>query len=131
MRDFIKYISRENNKLRIDDINYDFGMEMDTEVIPESNKFIVNGVDLLDGLCGKDRLVFALFLKGYSAKILNKVYTSTTQEKKLRNEVIKSGDEPFNALDLVDFQRSFLITKYGNELLKLNKVYQKYELTEN
>ena len=49
MRDFMKYISRENYKVSIDEINYDFGIEDDSKIMPEKNKFIVNGVDLLDG----------------------------------------------------------------------------------
>ena len=47
-RDFMKYISRENYKTRIDEINFDYGIEGDTQISPEVNKFVLNGVDLLE-----------------------------------------------------------------------------------
>ena len=78
----MKYISRENYKTRIDDIHYDYGVEDDTNISPEKNKFIVKGVDLLEGLTGKERAVFSLFLRGYNKKILNKVYFNNDEKKR-------------------------------------------------
>jgi DNA-directed RNA polymerase specialized sigma24 family protein len=129
MRDFMKYISRENYKMRIDDIHYDYGVEDDTNISPEKNKFIVKGVDLLEGLTGKERAVFSLFLRGYNTKILNKVYFNN-DEKKMRKQVIDSGDEPFTVADIIEMQKSYLIQKYGSDLLQQRKVYSSYSLDE-
>lgn len=129
MRDFMKYISRENYKTRIDDIHYDYGVEDDTNISPEKNKFIVKGVDLLEGLTGKERAVFSLFLRGYNTKILNKVYFNN-DEKKMRKQVIDSGDEPFTVADIIEMQKSYLIQKYGSDLLQQKKVYSSYSLDE-
>ena len=129
MRDFMKYISRENHKMRIDDIHYDYGVEDDTNISPEKNKFIVKGVDLLEGLTGKERAVFSLFLRGYNKKILNKVYLNN-DEKKMRKQAIDAGDEPFTAADIIEMQKSYLIQKYGSDLLQQKKVYSSYSLDE-
>lgn len=129
MRDFMKYISRENYKMRIDDIHYDYGVEDDTNISPEKNKFIVKGVDLLEGLTGKERAVFSLFLRGYNTKILNKVYFNN-DEKKMRKQVINSGDEPFTVADIMEMQKTYLIQKYGSDLLQQKRVYSTYSLDE-
>lgn len=129
MRDFMKYISRENYKTRIDDIHYDYGVEDDTNISPEKNKFIVKGVDLLEGLAGKERAVFSLFLRGYNKKILNKVYFNNNEKKK-RKQVIDSGDEPITVADIIEMQKSYLIQKYGGDLLQQKKVYSSYNLDE-
>lgn len=129
MRDFMKYISRENYKIRIDDAHYDYGVEDDTNISPEKNKFIVRGVDLLEGLTGKERAVFSLFLRGYNKKILNKVYFNN-DEKKKRKQAIDSGDEPFTVSDIIEMQKSYLIQKYGSDLLQQKKVYSSYSLDE-
>lgn len=129
MRDFMKYISRENYKTRIDDIHYDYGVEADFDISPEKNKFIVKGVDLLEGLTGKERAVFSLFLRGYNTKILNKVYFNN-DEKKMRKRVIDGGDEPITVADVIEVQKSYLIQKYGSDLLQQKKVYSSYSLDE-
>ena len=125
----MKYISRENYKMRIDDIHYDYGVEDDTNISPEKNKFIVKGVDLLEGLTGKERAVFSLFLRGYNTKILNKVYFNN-DEKKMRKQVINSGDEPFTVADIIEMQKTYLIQKYGSDLLQQKRVYSSYSLDE-
>ena len=65
-RDFMKLISRENYKMRMDEINYDFGINQDSEINPQKNRFFINGVDLLEGLSGKERMIFSLYLRGYN-----------------------------------------------------------------
>lgn len=129
-RDFMKYISRENYKVRIDEINYDFGIEDDFKTIPEKNKFIVNGVDLLEGLTGKERVIFSLFLRGYNTKILNKVYFNNESEKRARKEMLNIGDEPFGVVDIIELQKSYLIQKYGNELMQQRRVFSSYSFDE-
>lgn len=129
-RDFMKYISRENYKTRIDEINFDYGIEGDTQITPESNKFVVNGVNLLEGLTGKERVIFSLFLRGYNTKILTKVYFNNESEKRARKEILDSGDEPIGVAYIIDLQKSYLIQKYGNELLQQKKVYSTYSFDE-
>ena len=129
-RDFMKYISRENHKLRIDDINYDFGIEDDYEVNPKENKFIVRGIDLLEGLTGKEKLVFSLYLRGYNTNKLSKVYFSTKQEKQNKKEVIENGDEPFGPSDIIEMQINYLLKKYGSELRESRRVYTSYQIED-
>ena len=130
-RDFMKYIKRENHKQSIDDINFDFGVEDDCEIVPEKNRFIVRGVDLLEGLHGKERAIFSLYLRGYKINFLNKVYFSTKQEKDNKKDIIDSGDEPFGPLDIIEMQKSFLLKKYGSDLRSSKKIYQSYAITED
>lgn len=130
-RDFMKYISRENYKTRIDDIKYDYGIEADTQIIPEKNKFILNGVDLLEGLSGKERAVFSLFLRGYNTKILNKVYFNNEEEKREKKKILDSDDEPIGVADIIALQRSYLIKKYGNDLLQNRRVFSTYDFDED
>lgn len=129
-KDFMKYISRENHKTRIDEINYDYGVEDDTVISPEDNKFLLNGVDLLEGLTGKERAIFSLYLRGYNTKILNKVYFNNESEKQAKKMILESGDEPFGVMDIVNMQKTYLIKKHGNELLQQKKVFATYSFDE-
>lgn len=124
MRDFMKYISRENYKVRIDDVDFDYGVECDSDIDPERNRFIVRGIDLLEGLCGKERAIFSLYLRGYNNTFLNKVYFSTKQEKDAKKKVIADGDIPFGASDIVEMQKQYLLAKYGSDLMQATKVYR-------
>ena len=110
--DFIKYIKREQNKVRIDDINYDFGKNDETHISPKDNIYIVNGVDLLVGLSGQERMVFAFFLKGYQKKFLNKVYKNKEQ----------------SATEVIENQKQYLINMYGDELRRGSQIFENYKL---
>lgn len=129
-RDFMKYITNENYKVRIDEINYDFGVEDDYAIDVKANKFIVRGIDLLEGLTGKERLVFSLYLRGYNMTFLRKVYFSTKQEKEMRKEIIDNGDEPFGPTDIIEMQKEHLLSKYGNDLRQSQKVYRSFQLDD-
>lgn len=131
MRDFMKYISRENHKVRMNEIDYDFGTDEETSIIPEDNKFQINGIDLLEGLCGKERLIYSMFLRGYKQNILNKVYFSNSNEIQKRNAIIKSGDSPIMPADIIQMQNDKLIKKYGNELLQQRRMYASYQIDED
>lgn len=124
MRDFVKYISRENYKVRIDDVNFDFGVENETDIDVDKNKFIIRGIDMLEGLSGKERAVFSLFLRGYNINVLNKVYFSTKQEKNEKKKILESGDEPFGPTDIIEMQKDRLLKKYGKELQGATRVYR-------
>lgn len=123
MRDFMKYITRENYKMSMESVRYDYGVADETQIIPEKNIFIVKGVNLLEGLKGKERAIFSLYLRGYKSNLLNKVYFSRKEERAKRKEVIASGDEPFGVTDIINLQKSYLIKKYGNDLLQSTQVY--------
>lgn len=129
-RDFMKFISREGYKVRIDDINYDYGVENDSLTDTRSNRFIVNGVNLLEGLSGKERAVFSLFLRGYNTNFLRKVYFSNAKEKALKKAVVESGDEPIDVTDVIEMQKQYLIKHYGSALLEQKKVYASYSVDD-
>lgn len=130
-RDFMKYITREGHKVRIDDINYDYGVETDSFTDTRSNRFYVNGVNLLEGLSGKERAVFSLFLRGYNTNFLRKVYFSNAREKALKKEVIASGDEPIDVTDVIEMQRAYLIKRYGSVLMEQKRVYSSYSVDDD
>lgn len=130
-RDFMKYITREGHKVRIDEINYDYGVEVDSFTDIRSNKFYVNGVNLLEGLSGKERAVFSLFLRGYNTNFLRKVYFSNAKEKALKKEVIASGDEPIDVTDIIEAQRQYLIKRYGSALMEQRRVYSSYSVDDD
>lgn len=130
VRDFIKLISRENHKVRIDEMSYDFGIVNDSEINLSKNIFVVNGVDLLDGLSGKERMVFSLYLRGYNKNFLNKVYYSKKSEKELKQAVEDSGDDCLTPQDIIDMQKSILIKKYGDDLIQANNVYVTHKIED-
>ena len=130
-RDFMKYITREGHKVRIDEINYDYGVEVDSFTDTRSNRFYVNGVNLLEGLSGKERAVFSLFLRGYNTNFLRKVYFSNAKEKALKKEVIASGDEPIDVTDIIETQRQYLIKRYGSALMEQRRVYSSYSVDDD
>lgn len=120
-RDFMKYIAKESVKTSIDEIDFDFGVEDNgCEISLEKNKFIVNNVDLLEGLAGNDRVVFNLYLRGYQNNKIAKVYSNKEQKKKNIKEVLL----------IIDSQRERLIKKYGNELRSSRQMYVSYNLDE-
>lgn len=126
MRDFMKLITRENYKTSIEDINFDYGITMNNNIVVDKAVFIVNDVDLLEGLSGKERVVFALYLQGYNERFLNKVYCSRKKKKELK----ALDEEPIIAKDIIEMQRNYIINKYGNELLQAQRTYTSYELDD-
>lgn len=117
MHDFAKYITRENNKTSIDEIHYDFGIANDTTICPESNVFILKGINLLEGLRGHERAIFSLFLKGWDKKIITKVYNNN------KNAKIKASD-------VIERQKKYLIKNYGNDLLQQTQIFKTYNFDE-
>ena len=130
-RDFIKYIKRENYKVKMDAVNMDYGVDCDSEINVSKNKFIIHGVDLLEGLSGKERSVFSLYLRGFKIALINRVYFSTPQEKKIRDDVKKTGDQPVDASYIIEMQKKKIIKKYGNDLIQSNRVYTTCNIEDN
>lgn len=125
-KDFMKYISRENNKVRIDEVQYDYGVEDENACDPMENKFMINGVDLLENLPKAERSAFSLYLRGYNRKIINKVYSSSS---KLSN--IDSKSPKLTASQVIENHKKFLIENYGSDLLEATTVYSSYNLNED
>lgn len=130
-RDFIKYIVREGHKIRIDDLGCDFGTEQNLILDADANKFIIRDVDLLEGLTGKERAVFSLFLRGYGINFLRKVYFSNAREKAQRQKVREEGDEPIDVIDIIETQRNYLVSKYGDALKQTTRRYVTYNMDED
>ncbi len=124
--DFVKYINREGYKVRIDndDFNIDFGSSAFVKFEPEEDKYIVNGIDLLENMQGREREVVAMYFRGYKKSELNKVYFSTEEEKAKRKQIKEEDDEPFDAMDIVNLQLDYLMREHGDELFSNSKVYQ-------
>jgi len=118
VRDFIKSIISENFKQSIDDLGYDYGICQESSISPEDNEFIVNGVDLLENLHGKQRAIFSLYLRGYNNILLNKVNRSAKKNNEL------------SATEVVRIQREYLIKEYGADLLQAQRVYETYAIVE-
>lgn len=112
VRDFIKYINEAGYTSSIEDMNFDYGVLDETEINPSVNRFILNGVDLLEGLEGSERAIFSLFLKGYQKKVFGKVKSNV------------------NAAKVIKQQREKLIKKYGREFNEV-RVYVSYYSNED
>lgn len=106
--DFMKYITREKSNLRIDEVNYDRGSYQDTEIQPESNRFIVHGVDLLENLKGVERAVFSLYLRGFTKKSIYKV--NSNNESIIRKQI------------------DYLKREYSSVLLQGNTIFETYRI---
>lgn len=128
--DLMRKITLHNNKVRMSVVDYDYGRIQDSQISPEGNNFIVNGVDLLERLSGKERLIFSMFLRGYNVGKLNRLYYSTEEEKKNRRLLIESGDTPITAKDIIENQQKYLISNYGSDLLQHRQMYSTYKLQD-
>ena len=126
MRDFIKLIDKEKCRISIEDITFDYGVTMNNNIDADKNKFIVNDVDLLEGLSGKERVVFSLYLQGYNERFLNKVYCSRKKKKELKS----LNETPVTAKDVIEMQKQYIINKYGNELLQARQIYTTYDIDD-
>jgi hypothetical protein len=130
--DFVKLISRNKNKIRIDDIDFDFGILDEVICDTAENQFKINDVDLLEGLANKERVVFSLYLKGFERKLITRVYYSTKEEKAKKRAIENDDDRAITVGDIIEQQRAFLIEKYGEVLLDRRKdVYYSYSYRDD
>lgn len=121
-RDFMKLITRENHKMRIDDLNYDYGYEdTSTSVNLESNQFMLNGVDLLDGLDAEQRFIFSSYLKGYPKQKIAIVYSNKVKTAKDRVTMVD---------EVIRQQIDKLKTIYGADLMKAAQRYESYRIDD-
>lgn len=117
-KDFMKYITRENHKVRMDDIDYDYGLISDCQMDDSTNTFILNGIDLLENLSGKQRIAFSMYLKGFNNKKIDKV---------INNKITTIANEKPK---VVQKQIDYLLKNYGSELTQESQVYEYFNLTE-
>ncbi len=116
-KDFMKYISNENYKVRMDEVDFDLGTISETKVNSGSNIFVLNGIDVLENLIGKSKIVYSMYLRGYNKKEIDKVIAN------------KYNDDNLKTDNVVEQQKNYLINKYGLEaLLQESEVIYSYSL---
>ena len=69
---------------------------------------------LLEGLVGKERIIFSLFLRGFTAK-------------RFLTKVTDNNDD----INVIDRQKKYLTEKYGNELLNKKQLFYTYKSQED
>ena len=118
-KDFMKYISYEEFKISIEDNDFDYGSYTETEINASQNKFILNGIDLLEGLDKISKTALSMYLRGYTKKEIDKVILNKNKE------VCLTTDE------ILENQKAFLISKYGEKsLLTKPEVLYNYSVIE-
>ena len=63
--DITKLIDRQGVTTPMSEVDFDYGVEDTTRIDAERNEFILNGVDVLEGLCGRERTMFIMFIRGH------------------------------------------------------------------
>lgn len=120
LKDMVDQINKDinNYSLSIEDNNFDFGVcsnELSVLKFSGANKEVnVCGVDLLQGLVGREKDAFCMYLKGHPMKTIEKVFKGQVQEVSvlIRNQVS-------------------ILSKYKNELYQgTQKVHYSYQLSE-
>ena len=102
--DITKLIDRQGVTTPMSEVEFDYGIEDDTRIDVERNEFMLNGVDILEGLSGNDRTMFVLYIRGHKAGTLRKICPKYRE--------------------VIDNQRTFLIKKYGSSLTMQTTVYK-------
>jgi hypothetical protein len=124
----IHEIQKLNNKVSIDNIDYDWGYNNEinyttnTEIskVVEPN-IIVKGINLCEGLKEVDNYVFNMYLSGYKTKeIVNGVMKNYNQNMK-----------ESNVRNIVNSQKHYIQENYYTELLSSNQKYVSYKMEQN
>ena len=118
----MKYIEREVGKVSMDDVEYDFGYEQGCIISPETNEFIVNDIDVLEGLSGIERVIFSMFVRGYDKRTLARIIS--TKVNKNRNESLADVEK------VIENQKNYLLEKYGDSLTQSVKMYESYSFDD-
>lgn len=121
-KDFMKYIEREVGKVSMDDVEYDFGYEQGCIISPETNEFIVNDIDVLEGLSGIERVIFSMFVRGYDNRTLARIIS--TKVNKNRNESLADVEK------VIENQKNYLLDKYCDALTQSVKMYESYSFDD-
>lgn len=128
--DLMRAIKKENHKLRIDQTNYDCGIEDTVQVEPETNHFVVNGVDVLRNLTGMKRMIFSLHIRGRNRRMMAQLLRSPRAAAEGYDQNMLFND----ALSLVDKiiadQQAYLLANYKSALYYTPTRYEYYRLND-
>lgn len=128
--DLMRAIKKENHKLRIDQTNYDCGIEYTVQVEPETNHFVVNGVDVLRNLTGMKRMIFSLHIRGRNRRMMAQLLRSPRAAAEGYDQNMLFND----ALSLVDKiiadQQAYLLANYKSALYYTPTRYEYYRLND-
>ena len=128
--DLMRAIKKENHKLRIDQTNYDCGIEDTVQVEPETNHFVVNGVDVLRNLTGMKRMIFSLHIRGRNRRMMAQLLRSPRAAAEGYDQNMLFND----ALSLVDEiiadQQAYLLANYKSALYYTPTRYEYYRLND-
>lgn len=85
VRDYIKVINYEVNKgsTSLDEMSFDYGTSQTTYINPSEKKYIINEIDLMEGLKKNEAQIFELFLKGFSTSKISKIHKDDVFVKKV------------------------------------------------
>lgn len=102
--DITKLIDRQGMTTPMSEVDFDYGVEDSTRIDAERNEFILNGVDVLEGLCGKERTMFIMFIRGHKGGTLSKVCPKYKE--------------------VIERHRTMLVEKYGSSLTMQTTIYK-------
>lgn len=111
--------------VRMDDLNYDMGVEdldaridsMDYEGLLHS-RFVINDVDLLEGLSKMDGFIFSAYLCGYQSEEIAKVYLQQ-ETKRPKTELVSR---------VITKQKRYLRENHAVDLLAVRRKYTSYQI---
>ena len=126
--DLMRAIKKENHKLRIDQTNYDCGIEDTVQVELETNHFVVNGVDVLRNLTGMKRMIFSLHIRGrrMMAQLLRSPRAAAEgyDQNMLFNDALSLVDK------IIADQQAYLLANYKSALYYTPTRYEYYRLND-
>lgn len=102
--DITKLIDRQGVTTPMSEVDFDYGVEDTTRIDAERNEFILNGVDVLEGLCGRERTMFIMFIRGHKGGTLSKICTKYKE--------------------VIERHRTMLVEKYGSSLTMQTTIYK-------
>jgi len=128
--DLGKKINQTEQHMSIDDIDFDFGCHSETKINPEDNHFLLNGVDLLEGLKGRERAAFSLYLRGFGRNFISKVYCNNKGYKEMKKQILKTGGEIIDANKIIEMQINHLREHHGDSLHEQRKIHVTYSFDD-
>lgn len=102
--DIAKLIDRQGVTTPMSEVDFDYGVEDTTRIDAERNEFILNGVDVLEGLCGRERTMFIMFIRGHKGATLSKICPKYKE--------------------VIERHRTLLVDKYGSSFTMQTTIYK-------
>lgn len=128
--DMMRAIQRENYKLRIDHVNYDFGVEDTTEISTEENRFVINGVDVLANLTGVRRAIFSMYIRGRSKQVMARMLQTRRAAAEGFDPNIRFSDAAMIVQNILEDQRQYLLANHKTALYHTAQRYEYYRLDD-